>query len=424
VSTRAVVLTELLAYECNPQSAQSSDTGGSDGSSSGTTIISIGDELDLSVVIAPICTAFALFLCCGFTVIWYYKRKLDLAAAFKNARLPDNVLEVLEAIYTQVFDLDAGEVAQYIPELRNATPERFGIVLCDLEGSIYSVGDTEVPVTIQSVCKPILYTLALDAKSKAEVTSRIGEEPSGLPFDDVSIDSQNRAFNPCARLLADRSARGQRAARRARAAVCLTRPATTRVLLIPRACRYVNAGAIVSASMLDGMQTAEERFDFFAEQVKMMCADPSRCQLDEATYTSEMATNSNNRMITETLRAKGIIQRDADVALDAYTRACSLNVTAEDVAVMAATFANGGVNPVTERAVLSREVANHTVTVMMSCGMYNGAGRWIVDVGIPAKSGVAGLVMCVVPGVCGFAVLRCAAQCAGAIVTTACCEPP
>jgi len=156
--------------------------------------------------------------------------------------------------------------------------------------------------------------------------------------------------------------------------------------------------------MIDGVGDSAARYNFFEAQCRKMALEPERLVLDESVFSSETATNTNNKMIADTLHAKGIIEKDPNVALDAYTRACSMRVTAEDAAVMAATFANRGVNPVTGESAMSEDLTNHTVTVMMSCGMYNGAGRWIVDVGIPAKSGVAGLIMCVVPGVCGFAV--------------------
>lgn len=165
----------------------------------------------------------------------------------------------------------------------------------------------------------------------------------------------------------------------------------------------MNAGAIVSASLLE-QPTAEARFNFFQERCRLMSADKTRLNLATDVYDSETATNENNTKISKELANRKIISSDPFIALDAYTMACSLNTTCEDAAVMAATFANNGTNPITKEDVVNPEIINHTVTVMMSCGMYNGAGKWIVDVGIPAKSGVAGLVMCVVPGVCGFAV--------------------
>jgi len=200
-SLREVVLSALYTYDCNPAPAASSggsSGGGGGGGSSSSTVINLGRETDLTPIIAGVCAGVAFLICCGVAGMWYYKRRLDILSAFANAKLPDNVQQVLEETYTEIFELDSGEVAQYIPELRDADPEKFGIVLCDLEGTIYSVGDTEVPFSIQSACKPILYMLAMDAKGKAEVATKIGEEPSGLPFNAVNIDPHNRAFNPCA----------------------------------------------------------------------------------------------------------------------------------------------------------------------------------------------------------------------------------
>lgn len=155
---------------------------------------------DLTPMIAGAGAGFVCLLCCAAGLMLYYKRRLDLAAKLANAKLPDNVQEVMEEIYSTVVDQDGGETAQYIPELATADPKRFGIVLCDLEGRMYEVGDTRDAFSIQSTCKPLLYCLAIQEQGLPAVEAKIGDEPSGQPFNALNIDPNNRAFNPCARV--------------------------------------------------------------------------------------------------------------------------------------------------------------------------------------------------------------------------------
>eukprot|EP00873_Tetraselmis_striata_P038038 jgi/Tetstr1/458302/TSEL_000341.t1 len=298
-------------------------------------------------------------------VVYAQQKKLNDAL---RRKLPADVNERLHAIYSVVKPMMGGAVADYIPELGRADPSRFGIAICDMSGEIYSVGDVGLPFTIQSCCKPLLYMMALEDLGMEAVGQKISTEPSGQPFDALSIDPSNRAYNP-----------------------------------------FVNAGAMVSAALLtqaeDGSSHMyEDVYDEFEGVCQDMVLEPTRCAFDEEVFASEMATNANNQGIAKELHSRGIIPVEAEAAVDVYTRCCSMQVTAEDAAVMAATLANAGANPVTGQHVFPTDVVEHTVTVMMSCGMYNGAGKWITEVGIPAKSGVAGLVMGVVPGVCGIAV--------------------
>eukprot|EP00928_Gymnodinium_smaydae_P020245 TRINITY_DN17825_c0_g4_i1.p1 TRINITY_DN17825_c0_g4~~TRINITY_DN17825_c0_g4_i1.p1 ORF type:complete len:678 (+),score=185.26 TRINITY_DN17825_c0_g4_i1:177-2210(+) len=311
------------------------------------------------VIISLSVDVFQLSMCQHFNATLY--ATLQVAHKFATAKLPDNVQQVLEDVHKQVKPQDAGSLADYIPELTKANPEHFGIALCDTDGNMYTVGDVDIPFTIQSSCKPMLYILSMMEHGLAHVQTKIGEEPSGQPFDALSIDPTNRAFNP-----------------------------------------YVNAGAITSMSMFNG--SATERYAHYERFCKDMSANPEKLKLNEEVYKSEMATNTNNRGIAAELKKRDILTGDKDVALDAYTMACSMDTTAVEAAVMGACLANSGKNPLTKKEVLPADLVNQMVTVMMSCGMYNGAGKWIVDVGIPAKSGVGGLLMCVVPGVCGIGI--------------------
>jgi len=321
----------------------------------------------LYIVIGAGCGILVLGFLVGCVIVRYFQRQVALMEQFANMKLPENVQEVMDQIHKDVKQTVTGNICQYIPELAKSTPEetnKFGIVICDLQGKIYKVGDTQAVHTLQSTCKVLLFCMALMEKGKREVSKLIGTEPTGKPFDEPSIDhSKKIVFNP-----------------------------------------YVNAGGITSAGMLVG--TARERYQKFENLARSMSAEgnavKNHIQLNEQAYSSEMATNHTNQSITQELRKVGCVG-DEKVALDSYTLACSIDTTAEDSAIMAATLANRGVNPVTKKEAIPEDINQDAISIMISCGMYNGAGQWIVDVGVPAKSGVGGGVIGVVPGVCGFA---------------------
>jgi len=323
----------------------SNDSGGE--GEDGETIV-IDNTEDNTALIAGIGAAAGVLVCVGIAVMIYYKRRIDLAARFANAKLPENVQEVIEEIYETILDEDGGETAQYIPELAAVDPNQFGISLCDLEGNIYVVGDATTPFTIQSACKPILYMLAMQEHGTTSVKAKIGEEPSGQPFDALSIDDHNRAFNP-----------------------------------------YVNAGAICSASMIEGREP-KERYAKFESVCRLMARDESRLVLDETVFKSEMDTNSNNSNIARELSHRQILMGDPIAALEAYTMACSMQTTAEDAAVMGATFANNGRNPLTNDEVLPADLVAQTVRILPRSARSAGAAvAWKRSVGRSALLGCA-----------------------------------
>lgn len=297
-----------------------------------------------------------------------YELQRQKKAALSN--LPDNVQEIIDSVYEwTVSKPDAGEVTSHIPELANVDPSLFGVALCDNEGQLYTAGDVFHCATMQAVSSTMLYVMALEDNRPSLVDLKIGGEPSTGAFYEIAIDDRNRAYNP-----------------------------------------LINTGALVAASLVKG-ETAKERFKRFAGLVREMGYAPSRIKLNGAAYESEMATNAKNRAIVDELVARNVIESEdddesggGDVALDFYTRACSLELSCDDLATVAATLAFDGRNPVTGNDVISPSVVGRLVTNMMSCGMHADMGKWIVEVGVPAKSGVGGFVMGLVPGVCGFAV--------------------
>lgn len=269
--------------------------------------------------------------------------------------------EFITRVYDVVRSCRDGEVADYIPELAAVAPDGFGIAVATGDGHVYEVGDTTVPFTIQSISKPFTYALALADRGVDAVGEKIDVEPSGEPFNEISLDPDTeRPRNP-----------------------------------------MINAGAITAASLVRGTDPAE-RF----ERIRTLysrCAG-RRLTLDEAVYDSEAHTGHRNRAIGYMLRSFGVITDNPDDAVDVYFRQCSIEVTGRDLALMAATLANNGVNPLTRDRVLNPALVERVLSVMTTCGMYDGAGEWATEVGLPAKSGVGGGVMAVLPGQLGIAV--------------------
>ena len=266
----------------------------------------------------------------------------------------------LDAVHAAVSALEGGEVADYIPELAKAVPEWFGIAIATTDGAVYEVGHSRVPFTIQSVSKPFAYGLALADHGTEEVLRRVGVEPTGDAFNAIVIDQDTRRpFNP-----------------------------------------MVNAGAIVTTGLVEGSDR-DDRFSRISESLGKFAG--RRLSMDESVYASESSTGDRNRAIGYFMRNFGMVD-DVDGALDVYFKQCSVLVTCRDLAVMAATLAAGGRNPLTGARALDRAHVGNVLSVMSTCGMYDFAGEWTYTVGLPAKSGVSGGVIAVLPGHLGIGV--------------------
>jgi len=267
----------------------------------------------------------------------------------------------LETLHRELATLQRGEVASYIPELTKAKPEWFGICLVTVDGVAYSVGDAAQPFTIQSISKPFVYATALADRGLAHVSERVGVEPSGDAFNSISLHPKTGApLNP-----------------------------------------MINAGAIASASMVSG-QDSTQQWARIAESLGAFIGHD--IEVDEAVYRSESETGFRNRAIAWMLKNFGIIAGEPMAALENYFRQCSVLVDCRDLAFMAATLANGGVHPATGRRALPPEDVERVLSVMATCGMYDYAGSWLYEVGMPAKSGVGGGIIAVLPGRFGIAV--------------------
>jgi len=267
----------------------------------------------------------------------------------------------LETLHGQLAGNHAGEVASYIPELTKANPDWFGICIVTMDGEVYSVGDANEPFTIQSIAKAFIYATALTDKGKDFVGAKVGVEPSGDAFNSISLDPVTHApFNP-----------------------------------------MINAGAIATTSLVGGDDPAAQWARIVASLQSFVGHDLT---LQEAVYQSESDTGHRNRAIAWMLKNFDIIDGDPMAALDNYFRQCSLLVTCRDLAYMAATLANGGVHPLTKERAMPQEQVERVLSVMATCGMYDYAGSWLSEVGMPAKSGVGGGIVAVLPGRFGIGV--------------------
>ena len=264
--------------------------------------------------------------------------------------ITDPISRALDTAHARFAGDDRGTLPTYIPELANVDPAQFGIALASLEGRIYSAGDATTEFTIQSVSKPFVYALALADHGLEAVLARVGAEPSGEAFNAISLEEgTGRPANP-----------------------------------------MINAGAILTTSLIEAA-TPDERF---ARILKTLSDFAGRTlTLDQSVYRSELETGDTNRALGYLMRSAGSLQADVDETLDVYFRQCSVLVTASDLAVMAATLANGGRNPVTGAEVITGRIASHVLTIMGTCGMYDSSGEWLLRVGLPAKSGVSGALI-------------------------------
>lgn len=271
------------------------------------------------------------------------------------------IQDYLQELHARHADLREGHVATYIPELAKANPDWFGICLVTTSGHVYEVGDSRQPFTIQSISKPFVYGLALEDNTRAEVLKKIGMEPTGDAFNAISLEpGTGRPRNP-----------------------------------------MINAGAIAAAGLVAG-KTPAARLRRLLEMFALYAGET--LSLDESVYRSESETGHRNRAIGHMLRNFDILTEIPEPVVDLYFKQCSVSVTCRHLAVMAATLANHGTNPLTGKQAIRGEYVESVLSVMGSCGMYDYAGEWLYRVGLPAKSGVAGGVIAVLPGQLGIGV--------------------
>jgi glutaminase len=263
------------------------------------------------------------------------------------------IQNLVNAVHARYLEDHSGEVATYIPELGKADPRHFGICLATVDGQVFDAGDTSQLFTIQSISKAFVFAMAIEEHGLEEVLRHVGVEPSGDAFNSIMLDEVTmRPFNP-----------------------------------------MVNAGAIATTALIGGA-TPEARFENLRRTFSR--AAGRELERDDAVFESERLTGHRNRAIAHLMLNFGMIPDRVDEILDLYFSQCSLLVNAHDLALMGATLANLGINPVTGEHVFDVASVKYVLAVMLTCGMYDFSGEWAFRVGVPAKSGVAGGVLAVV----------------------------
>jgi glutaminase len=283
----------------------------------------------------------------------------DLIGSLKSSVAPFRA--TLNELHAKYRDVNEGKIADYIPELALADPNWFGISVVTAGGQSFDVGDYQQLFSIQSVSKAFVFGLALEHHGRDAVLKKVGVEPTGEAFNAIVLDeTSNRPFNP-----------------------------------------MVNAGAIATADLIPGKD--------FSARIKQLLGMFNRytgrdVYVDNAIFLSERTTGHRNRAISHLMLNFGMVSDQINDSLELYFQQCSILVNAHDLAVMGATLANAGVNPITNERAIAQENVKDVLSLMFTCGMYDYAGEWAYRVGIPAKSGVGGGICAVVPGRLGIGI--------------------
>jgi glutaminase len=266
------------------------------------------------------------------------------------------VVRLIDEVYARYGSNTDGRNSQVYPALAAVPSTLFGVCVVGTNGEVYAVGDAEHEFSIMSVSKPFVFAAVCQAIGAEQARQKLGANATGLPFNSLGA--------------IERSDDGR------------TNP-------------MVNAGAIATTSLVPGA-TADAKWDFIYEGLCQFAGKP--LSLNEEVYASATETNFRNQSIARLLQSFERIYCDPAQATDLYTRQCSLNVSARDLAVMGATLADGGMNPITKRRVVDPTVCHYALAVMTTAGLYETSGDWLYDVGLPGKSGIGGGIVTVSPG--------------------------
>ena len=278
-----------------------------------------------------------------------------------TGHLPESemVQRLVSEAHTRFKSNTDGQNSQVYPALARVPGELFGVCIVGTSGNVYPAGEVDYPFSIMSVSKPFVFALVCEAIGPEEARDRLGANATGLAFNSLgAIERGDGRTNP-----------------------------------------MVNAGAIATTSLVPGA-SAEDRWQFIHDGLSRFAG--RKLPLNEEVYASASATNFRNRSIARLLQSYDRIYCDAREATDLYTRQCSLNVSAKDLAVMGATLADGGVNPITKQRVVDAAVCHYALAVMVTAGLYETSGDWLYDIGLPGKSGIGGGIVAVSPGKGGF----------------------
>jgi glutaminase len=279
------------------------------------------------------------------------------------AQAPSDIQAAVDAAYAKYKNLREGKNADYIPALAKVDPDLFGITVVTPDGKVYSAGDVKTEVSIQSISKVFTLARVIQDSGPEIIENTVGVDATGLAFNSIVAVEQHKGkeMNP-----------------------------------------FVNPGAITITSMVQG-STPTEQWNNIIGTLNAFAGRP--LTVNQEVYKSESDTNQRNQAIAELMHAYELIKGDPKVATDLYTRQCSVNVNARDLAIMAATLADGGRNPVTGKQVIDAKNVPEILAVMATAGMYDDSGKWLYLTGLPAKSGVGGGIIAVSPGKYGIAAI-------------------
>lgn len=286
---------------------------------------------------------------------------LSVASAHAQA-LPtsEELKSAVSTAYAEAKKVTEGENADYIPALAKVDSRLFGVAIMTVDGQFIGKGDLDTEFSIQSISKPFVAARLMSEMGPEALEKKLGVDATGLPFNSIqAIETNKAADHP------------------------------------PTANPLVNAGAIAAVGNLEAGNKGE-RWNKVASTLNAFAG--RKLTVNEEIYKSEAETNTRNRSIADLLKAYEVIPGDPGEALDVYTRQCSVSVNVKDLATMGATLASGGTNPLTHQRVVSADVAARTLAIMMTAGLYEDSGAWAFEVGVPAKSGVGGGIVAVVPG--------------------------
>lgn len=269
---------------------------------------------------------------------------------------PELVRSLMTDVYDHTKSNSEGQNSQVYPALARVPANLFGICVVGTSGNVYTIGDSDYEFAIMSVSKPFIFALVCEALGHEYVREKIGVNATGLAFNSLAAIEQgaNGRTNP-----------------------------------------MVNAGAIATTSLVPGNMLAD-KWQFIHDGLSRFAG--RKLPLNDEVYASASETNYRNQSIARLLQSFGRVYMDPAQAVDLYTKQCSLNVSAKDLAVMGATLADGGVNPLTKERLVDPMICHYTLAVMATAGLYETSGDWLYDIGLPGKSGIGGGIVTVSPG--------------------------
>lgn len=277
----------------------------------------------------------------------------------------ENFCAIIKEIYEKTLANKGGKVADYIPQLLRVNPEFYAVSICTIDGQRLSLGDADKYFCLQSTCKPVNYCIAQQENGAEKVHQHIGKEPSGHGFNVIALNRQNLPHNP-----------------------------------------LINAGAIMACSLIRPDLDLADRFDHVMRTWNDLCGGIKEPRFNNSVYLSEKETADRNFALAHFMREKKAFPPNVNLheVLDFYFQSCSIEMTAESVAVVASTLANAGVCPITQRRIFEPDIVKNALSLMSSCGLYDFSGEFAFSVGLPAKSGVSGAILVVIPNVMGICV--------------------